>query len=106
MWNEFNYDTRLLHSNLAFPLLRKLTELGDFRAKKVFKEEIAKRVTTGYNPIIQFLTSEGYLEFLNFEELEVAFGNLKIIDLSECNLEEFPTFVLKSKNLKKLILID
>ncbi len=41
-WAENNYDTRLLHSNIAFPLLKKkkkLTEVGDLNAKRVFKEE-------------------------------------------------------------------
>ncbi len=41
-WFEHSYDTHLLHSNLAFPLLKKLCEIGDLLAKKVFKEEIAK----------------------------------------------------------------
>ncbi len=29
VWFENDYDTRLLHSNIAFPLLRKLAEVGD-----------------------------------------------------------------------------
>jgi len=36
VWYENNYNTEVLHSNLAFPLLRKLTEAGDKIAKKVF----------------------------------------------------------------------
>ena len=36
-WSEYNYDTRILHRNLAFPLLKKLTEVGDPKAKKLFK---------------------------------------------------------------------
>ena len=63
-WVENNYDTRLLHSNLAFPLLRELYELGDAQAKKAFKEEIAKRLTCEYEPIIHFLLIEGYLDKL------------------------------------------
>ena len=31
-WVENNYDTRLLHSNLAFPLLDRLTKAGDSQA--------------------------------------------------------------------------
>ena len=38
VWAENNYDTKLLHSNLSFPLLKKLVEIGDPVAKKVFKE--------------------------------------------------------------------
>lgn len=69
-WYESNYDTRLLHSNLAFPLLKKLTEAGDTRAKKVFKDEIAKRFEGGnLNSVIYFLEND-YLSYLNKEEIE------------------------------------
>jgi hypothetical protein len=46
-WAENDYNTRLLHSNLSFPLLKKLTEVGDEKARKVFKEEIGKRFVHG-----------------------------------------------------------
>jgi hypothetical protein len=39
VWAENNYDSRLVHRNLAFPLLKKLVEVGDPVAKKVFKNE-------------------------------------------------------------------
>ena len=39
-WAENHYDTRLLHSNLSFPLLKKLAELGDPQAKQMIKDEI------------------------------------------------------------------
>ena len=39
-WYEQKYDSRLLHSNLAFPLIRKLTDVGDPLAKQIFKEEL------------------------------------------------------------------
>lgn len=68
VWAENNYDTRLLHSNLSFPLLKKLTEKGDPVAKKVFKEEIAKRFASNYPPVIVFLTKEGYDDYLSREE--------------------------------------
>ncbi|MBN1214717.1 MAG: hypothetical protein JXA99_04670 [Candidatus Lokiarchaeota archaeon] len=41
-WYENNYNSNLLHSNIAFPLLKKLYLVGDPLAKKVFKEEIIK----------------------------------------------------------------
>ncbi|MFW9880441.1 MAG: hypothetical protein ACFFG0_45815, partial [Candidatus Thorarchaeota archaeon] len=44
VWYEAEYDTRLLHSNLAFPLLKKLSESGDPLAKRVFKYELLKRL--------------------------------------------------------------
>ncbi len=68
-WAESNYDTRLLHRNIAFPLLKKLTDVGDPVAKKVFKEEIAKRYASGHHNVVKFLRKEGYLDYLNEEEL-------------------------------------
>jgi small GTP-binding protein len=68
-WYENNYDTRILHRNLAFPLLRKLTEAGDQLAKRVFIEEIGRRFESAYPSVIHYLINEGYLEYLNKAEL-------------------------------------
>ncbi|MFX1392339.1 MAG: tetratricopeptide repeat protein [Promethearchaeota archaeon] len=76
-WDEYGYDTRLLHRNLAFPLLRKLTEAGDPQAKKVFKEEIAKRISSGYLPVIIYLIENNYLDYLNDAELQCLIDDLK-----------------------------
>lgn len=70
-WADNNYDTRLLHSNLAFPLLKRLTEVGDPQAKKVFKDEIAKRFSSGYLPVMRSLVYEEYLNYLNIEEVKM-----------------------------------
>lgn len=75
-WYEHDYDTRILHRNIAFPLLRKLTEAGDQKAKKVFKDEIAKRFKSYYPPVISFLIGGHYLDFLNTEELEVLLDGI------------------------------
>ena len=69
VWYENNYDTRLLHSNLAFPLLSKLTRLGDSIAKHVFKEEIAKRLIHGTLSTVIYLLIENYIVYLNDDEL-------------------------------------
>ncbi|MFX1237046.1 MAG: hypothetical protein ACFFAS_03805 [Promethearchaeota archaeon] len=34
-WVEHGYDARLIHSNLAFPLLKRLCEVGDPQAKRM-----------------------------------------------------------------------
>jgi len=73
-WAEYEYDTRLLHSNLAFPLLKKLAERGDPIAKKRFAEEIVKRFRSGVRTIQDFLLEEEYLEYLTKEELGVLLG--------------------------------
>lgn len=68
-WAENNYDTRLLHRSLAFPLLARLTKLEDSIAKRVFKEEIAKRYQSGHPTVRKFLKKEGFLTYLSEEEL-------------------------------------
>jgi hypothetical protein len=75
-WAENNYNTKLLHRNLAFPLLKKLTTAGDPVAKKVFKEEIAKRFSSGFIPVILYLVSEGYLSYLDKDEIEDALESM------------------------------
>lgn len=72
-WYENTYNSCLIHSNLAFPLLRKLTEAGDLLAKKAFKEEIAKRFENGHLGTVQFFVYNNYLNFLNKVELECLF---------------------------------
>ncbi|TFF97066.1 MAG: hypothetical protein EU541_08680, partial [Promethearchaeota archaeon] len=68
-WAESGYDTRLLHSNLAFPLLKKLTESGDIQASRVFKEEIVSRFLKGSTLTRQYLCEENYIQLLQEEEL-------------------------------------
>ena len=68
MWHEHNYDTRLLHSNLSFPLLRKLADVGDPQAMRVFKEEIAKRFESGVPSVQIYLREEGYLAYLDDDD--------------------------------------
>ena len=85
-WAENDYDTRLLHSNLAFPLLRKLTQAGDKKARKVYKEEIGIRFVSGFLPVIQFLFRGDYLEELTREEFvslldEIDYTKLDFDDL-------------------------
>ena len=68
-WYEHNYDTRLIHRDLAFPLLKELTDAGDDMARKVFKKEIASRLESRYLPVIIYLLEEGYLDYLTFDEI-------------------------------------
>jgi len=65
-WVEHNYDTRLLHSNLSFPLLEKLVELGDLQAKKIYKKEIIERYSSGVPSVQRFIKDMGYLDDFDF----------------------------------------
>jgi len=107
VWAENNYNTKMLHRNLAFPLLKKLTDLGDPVAKRVFKEEIASRFESGFEPVVKFLIVQGYMEYFDEEELEIIGDNcttLKNLDLSNWYFEKFPGIVSAMKHLQKLVL--
>jgi GTPase SAR1 family protein len=79
-WYENGYDTRLLHRNLAFPLLKALVDAGDRLAKRVFKEEIALRLESGYPSVVKYLVNQGYLDYLDKDELEIIISNPKFLD--------------------------
>lgn len=79
VWAENEYNTNLLHRNLAFPLLKRLTEAGDSKARRVFKEEIAKRFSIGFKPVQFYLIEENYLSFLNEDELD------SLLDMAQLN---------------------
>ncbi len=73
VWVEYNYDTRLLHSNLAFPLLKAITDAGDSLAREEFKREIKIRIESFNPPTQQYLIENGYLNYFNSEEREEIF---------------------------------
>jgi Leucine-rich repeat (LRR) protein len=81
VWTENGYDSRFLHRNLAFPLLRRLTEEGDDTARKIFKEEIAKRLNEGNLNVFEYLCQEGYLEYLQEEEFFSILENFEGITI-------------------------
>jgi hypothetical protein len=76
VWYENNYNTEVLHSNLAFPLLRKLTEAGDKVAKEVFKTEIIKRFRSENLNVMVFLIKEGFLDQIGIEESDDLYQEL------------------------------
>jgi len=78
-WYENNYDTRILHRNLAFPLLKALTAANDALAKKVFKEEIALRLESGYPSVVFYLIERMYLRLLTEEELNTVIASPKFL---------------------------
>ena len=94
VWYENDYDTRLLHRNLAFSLLKKLTEVGDSRALKVFQEEIAKRIMSGNQTVMKYLIIENYLSYLSKINLKTLFSTI---------LEELKSEIKKFEiNIKKV----
>ncbi|MFX1601745.1 MAG: leucine-rich repeat domain-containing protein, partial [Promethearchaeota archaeon] len=83
-WADNEYDTRILHRNLAFPLLKALVDAGDHIAKRKFKEEIAIRYATGHPTVIRFLTQNGYLHYLSEDEFESL-----LIDIDFPSIDEY-----------------
>ena len=80
VWAEHDYDTRILHSNLAFQLLKKLTQVGDPKAKAIFKEEIAIRYESRYFSVVAYLIEQGYLLFLDKDHLRTLLDNNLILE--------------------------
>jgi len=119
VWYENDYNTKLIHRSLAFSLLKKLTEVGDKLAKKIFKEEIAIRFEEGNEIVKEYLRKEGFLEYLDNEQFcslicGIKFNSLKellrIIDtysiIDRMSPVEFLGFVdsLDHEKLKKLVI--
>ena len=108
-WVECNYDTDILHSNLSFPLLRALVDAGDIKAKQRFKDEIAKKFSYNYDPVIRFLASEGYLEYLSEEEcvslINTYYDNANAFNI-EIMLNNFGRKSKASKILKRIYIED
>lgn len=73
VWVEHNYDTRLLHSSLSFPLLKKLADVGDSRARAVLKEEILNKLEIGSDNIFKFLLENQYLHYFTQEEVSYIY---------------------------------
>ncbi|MFX1476542.1 MAG: hypothetical protein ACFFCI_00290 [Promethearchaeota archaeon] len=102
-WYEHKYDSRLLHRNIAFPLLRTLASADDALAKKVFKEEIAKRFETGYPSVVFYLIENKFLNELTKQELDTIIESPKFIDNLEgwCFNKNVPEWLFQ-KIRKKL----
>ena len=77
VWYENDYNSCLIHSNLAFPLLKELTKAGDKLAAIIFKEEVAKRFESSNIKGKQFLLNNKYLDCLSKEELDILLVQTK-----------------------------
>jgi len=92
---DYDYNTDILSYQLSFPLLKKLSSVGDPIAKSRFREEIIKRISSDYFPVIIYLLDEGYLD--QFNESEMA---LILEDLEKLNNSYIKLFLRKRKYLK------
>lgn len=77
-----------MHSSLAFPLLKKLSEIGDPIAQKVLKDEIIKRYKNGTDATRKFLIIEGFLNFLPLDErLNLILEHEDFLTLMDLSME-------------------
>ncbi|MFX0167668.1 MAG: hypothetical protein ACFE9V_20290 [Candidatus Hodarchaeota archaeon] len=78
-WVDYDYDTRILMSNISFPLLRELVKAGDPKATKVFKEEIALRLESGFPSVVQYLLNQGFLRYFTSSEFKTIIESTDLI---------------------------
>jgi len=75
-WVDHDYDTRLLKSDLSFPLLRELAK-KDPKAMAKLKDEVCYRLESGYESVVLFLLEQGYLEVFDKDEFLQLFKQIK-----------------------------
>lgn len=100
VWIEHDYDTRLLHSNLAFPLLKELAEQGVTKAKTWFKEEVSKRILSGNSNIIIYFIEQNYLSDFTEEELDILFEEYDFSQILKWKLEVRYSWLGRLLNIK------
>ena len=109
VWVEHDYDTRLLHRNLAFPLLKKLTDVGDAKARARFSLEVVRRFKSGYPTVQKFLVLEKHLSRLKHTTLEELIEYSDDKDVLEALSDYFndkKDFSNHLKTLKRLLWIN
>jgi len=89
VWVENDYNPDLLDSNLSFPLLKELMELGDLKAKRIFKEVVAKRFLEGPQSIREVFCNQGYFDTFSKEERRSLFkSGIDVIEKLELLIDE------------------
>ncbi|MHA2126451.1 MAG: hypothetical protein ACXACO_06980 [Promethearchaeota archaeon] len=73
--------------------MKKLTDMGDPKARSVFKKEIINRIINGYWSTFEYLIQNRYLEYLKREEYEVLLTNYFIDIFSKENYEFIIDFI-------------
>ncbi len=76
VWVENDYDTTLMEKTLAFPLLEKLAKVGDKKAIKSLKLEVAERFEKGTDGVRQYLINQSFLKHFSKEEFENLFRSV------------------------------
>ncbi len=93
-WVEHDYDTRLIHRSLAFPLLKKLTDVGEAKASIIFKLEILKRLFEGGQKTREYLVFNRYIDYLTEDELRsmIFIDDVLVLETIERKIGKHFTF--------------
>ncbi|MFX0102733.1 MAG: tetratricopeptide repeat protein [Candidatus Hodarchaeota archaeon] len=126
VWVENNYDPGLMHVNLAFPLLRELSNAGDLKAKKAYENEVLNRWKCGHSAVqdcllemelLQNLSDDKMLEIFKYASVDLDiigwFGNWdwdfllkmwpsKNVKLQEYILEDEYLYEMPIETLEKM----
>ncbi len=82
-WAENGYDMRLLHKNIAFPLLMELANAGDENAKRILDSEIGIRIREG-NLATQITIVNTVLDYIRDPELlKILLENKDLVESDE-----------------------
>lgn len=104
VWAENNYNTRLLHSQISFPILKKLSEEGNLEAREVYKKEVIKRFKTCYPWVLHYIVEECIDDFSK-EEIIDMYNSVNLSDLEKV-LDSFPEWLSDTIELDMLILLS
>lgn len=64
IWSENDYNTQIIDHKIAFPLLKKLREVGETKFQIILQQEILKAYATSTFQVKEFLKREGYLKLI------------------------------------------
>jgi hypothetical protein len=87
-WVEEDYNYQLLNGMSAFNILKKLCEIGDLLAKRVFRKEIISAFKSDNTSIAKDLKRGGFLNYINQKEMRDLLTNRYIIEEKELNLSK------------------
>ena len=95
-WVENDYNTNIMHSNLAFPLLQKLAEIGDIKARNKLKDAIFNMFEEKDLRRIIFILDDIYLKFLSFTEFKdlfKIFTDTTTLSKVETSIKDIPLYL-------------
>jgi len=108
-WVENDYDTRLLHRNLAFQLLEKLISVGDAKARKNYSLELITRFKSKSPTVQKFLVLKRHLSRLKRSVLRELIGyadDKEVLELLSSRFSDRNDFPNLLKALERLLWID